>query len=126
VEGAVRTIPWVCAFGWGVGRECGEYSFSKLPWRGERDSLVPYHAGSPITNNFLQTVMVLKYLIQNYPLQTLYFGIANIVANGLVMLRYGLRLCHHVDCLLTSLFHSTIVLWISQNIEDDYTYNLAL
>lgn len=32
--------------------------------------------------------MVLKYLIKDYPIQTLYFGIANIVANGLVMLRY--------------------------------------
>lgn len=36
--------------------------------------------------------MVLKYLIKNYPLQTLYFGIANIVANGLVMLRFVPRL----------------------------------
>ncbi|KAK5787560.1 hypothetical protein VI817_010057 [Penicillium citrinum] len=53
------------------------------------------------------TVMVLKYLIKDYPIQTLYFGIANVVANGLVML-------------------SSIVLWVSQNIEDDYTYNLAL
>jgi hypothetical protein len=35
-----------------------------------------------------QTVMVLKYLIKDYPIQTLYFGIANVVANGLVMLRY--------------------------------------
>lgn len=77
--------------------------------------------------------MVLKYLIQGYPLPTLYFGIANVIANGLVMLRCVFRhmsllekrqcrngfaneLC---DC-------STIVLWISQNIEDDYTYNLAL
>lgn len=31
--------------------------------------------------------MVLKYLIQGYPLPTLYFGIANVIANGLVMLR---------------------------------------
>lgn len=38
---------------------------------------------------------------------TLYFGIANVVANGLVMM-------------------SSIVLWVSQNIEDDYTYNLTL
>ncbi|CAG7929482.1 unnamed protein product [Penicillium olsonii] len=53
------------------------------------------------------TVMVLKYLIKDYPITTLYFGIANVVANGLVML-------------------SSIVLWVSQNIEDDYTYNLAL
>jgi hypothetical protein len=36
----------------------------------------------------LQTVMVLKYLIKDYPITTLYFGIANVVANGLVMLRY--------------------------------------
>lgn len=36
----------------------------------------------------LQTVMVLKYLIKDYPKTTLYFGIANVVANGLVMLRY--------------------------------------
>lgn len=35
----------------------------------------------------MQTVMVLKYLIQDYPIQTLYFGIANVVANGLVMIR---------------------------------------
>ncbi|KAI9040929.1 UPF0220 family protein [Aspergillus affinis] len=53
------------------------------------------------------TVMVLKYLIKQYPLQTLYFGIANVVANGLIML-------------------SSVVLWVSQNIEDDFTYNLAL
>ena len=34
------------------------------------------------------TVLVLKYLIQGYPMPTLYFGIANVVANGLVMVRY--------------------------------------
>lgn len=39
--------------------------------------------------------MVLKYLIKQYPLQTLYFGIANVVANGLVMLRYVLRICYY-------------------------------
>lgn len=32
--------------------------------------------------------MVLKYLIKSYPFPTLYFGIANVIANGLVMLRY--------------------------------------
>ena len=32
--------------------------------------------------------MILKYIINNYPLPTLYFGIANVVANGLVMLRF--------------------------------------
>jgi hypothetical protein len=34
-----------------------------------------------------QTVMVLKYLIKDYPLKQLYFGIANVIANALVMLR---------------------------------------
>jgi len=53
------------------------------------------------------TVMVLKYLFKDFPLKTMYMGIANVVANGLVML-------------------SSVVLWVSQNMEDDYTYNLAL
>ncbi|KAI9842088.1 MAG: hypothetical protein M1838_003272 [Thelocarpon superellum] len=53
------------------------------------------------------TVLVLKYVVPEYPFPTLYFGIANVIANGLIML-------------------SSVVLWISQNMEDDYTYNLAL
>jgi len=53
------------------------------------------------------TVLVLKYVVHGYPFPTLYFGIANVVANGLIML-------------------SSVVLWVSQNMEDDYTYNLAL
>ncbi|EEQ32636.1 Vacuolar protein sorting-associated protein 68 [Microsporum canis] len=53
------------------------------------------------------TVMVLKYVIHGYPLQTLYFGIANVIANAMVMM-------------------SSAVLWIAQNMEDDYTYTLAL
>ena len=31
--------------------------------------------------------MVLKYLVKEYPFPTLYFGVANVVANGLIMLR---------------------------------------
>ncbi|KIX93668.1 uncharacterized protein Z520_10574 [Fonsecaea multimorphosa CBS 102226] len=53
------------------------------------------------------TVMVLKYLFKDYALQTVYMGVANVVANGLVML-------------------SSVVLWVSQNMEDDYTYTLQL
>lgn len=52
-------------------------------------------------------VMVLKYIVPGYPTPTLYFGVANVIANGLIML-------------------SSVVLWVSQNMEDDYTYNLAL
>jgi hypothetical protein len=36
------------------------------------------------------TVMVLKYLFKDYPFRTMYMGVANVVANGLVMLRYVL------------------------------------
>ncbi|KAI9741908.1 MAG: hypothetical protein M1834_000297 [Cirrosporium novae-zelandiae] len=52
-------------------------------------------------------VMTMKYIVPQYPFPTLYFGVANVIANGLIML-------------------SSIVLWICQNMEDDYTYNLAL
>jgi len=70
--------------------------------------------------------MVLKYLIQGYPMPTLYFGVANVVANGMVMLRFVSRFSilwfgpADANCC------SSVVLWISQNIEDDYTYNLTL
>jgi len=53
------------------------------------------------------TVMVLKYVVPEYPFPTLWFGIANVVANALVMM-------------------SSAVLWVAQNMEDEYTYNLAL
>ncbi|KAF8427429.1 hypothetical protein EV426DRAFT_529714 [Tirmania nivea] len=50
-------------------------------------------------------VLVLKYIVKEYEFETMYFGIANVVANSLIML-------------------SSAVLWVSQNIEDDYTYHL--
>lgn len=50
-------------------------------------SSIPVDGVEGNANCVFQTVMVLKYLINDYPLQTLYFGIANVVANGLVMLR---------------------------------------
>lgn len=53
------------------------------------------------------TVMVLKFLFKEFPITTVYMGVANVVANALVML-------------------SSVVLWVSQNMEDDYTYNLQL
>ena len=33
--------------------------------------------------------MVLKYIVPGYPTQTLYFGVANVIANSLIMLRYA-------------------------------------
>ncbi|KAG9235291.1 hypothetical protein BJ875DRAFT_374577 [Amylocarpus encephaloides] len=53
------------------------------------------------------TVLVLKYVVPAAVFPTLYMGVANVMANALVML-------------------SSVVLWISQNMEDEYAYNLAL
>ncbi|KAI9729507.1 MAG: hypothetical protein M1818_008479 [Claussenomyces sp. TS43310] len=55
-------------------------------------------------------VLVLKYIVSgDGPVSgnTLWMGVANLAANGLVML-------------------SSVLLWISQNMEDEYSYNLAL
>ncbi|RFU32219.1 hypothetical protein B7463_g4104, partial [Scytalidium lignicola] len=53
------------------------------------------------------TVLVLKYVVPSVSWPTMYMGIANVLANGGVML-------------------SSVVLWVSQNMEDEYAYNLAL
>jgi len=54
------------------------------------------------------TVLVLKYVVHGHPWPTMWFGVANAVANALVMA-------------------SCCVLWVSQNIEDSaYSYNLSL
>lgn len=52
-------------------------------------------------------VFILKFLVKNYTFPTLGMGVSNIVCNGAIML-------------------SCIVLWLSQNIEDEYSYSLAL
>ncbi|RPB16142.1 UPF0220-domain-containing protein [Morchella conica CCBAS932] len=51
--------------------------------------------------------LILGYIVPEYPWPTLYFGVANVIANSLIML-------------------SCVSLWLSQNIEEDYTYNLSL
>ncbi|KAG4305514.1 hypothetical protein PORY_001070 [Pneumocystis oryctolagi] len=54
------------------------------------------------------TVLILKYIIHNYPFKTLYMGIENMIANILIML-------------------SAIILWITINHENNqYHYNLTL
>lgn len=52
-------------------------------------------------------MLVLKYALPGYPMPTLYFGIANVLCNTLVML-------------------SSVVLWVSVNAEDEYQYQLQL
>ncbi|KAK2032130.1 UPF0220-domain-containing protein [Colletotrichum somersetense] len=53
------------------------------------------------------TVFVLKFVVQDVGMPALGMGIENVVANALVGL-------------------SSVVLWVSQNMEDEYSYNLAL
>lgn len=52
-------------------------------------------------------VFILKFLMKHYTFPTLGMGVSNIVCNGCIML-------------------SCIILWLSQNIEDEYSYSLAL
>ncbi|TRX95449.1 hypothetical protein FHL15_003780 [Xylaria flabelliformis] len=52
-------------------------------------------------------VFVLKFAVQQVAWPMMSMGVENIVANGLVGV-------------------STAVLWVSQNMEDEYSYNLAL
>ena len=66
---------------------------------------------------------MLKYVVNDYPFPTLYFGVANVIANGLIMLRYTFLMLTRD---ITNFVPSSVVLWVSQNMEDDYTYNLAL
>ena len=56
---------------------------------------------------FPQTVLVLKYVREGIGFPALGFGVANVTANALIML-------------------SSVVLWVSQNLEDEYSYNLTL
>jgi len=95
------------------------------------------------------TVLVLKYLVHDYPFPTLGFGVSNVVGNALVMLRYYLSIpvlsipvsrllyLHHpfvfprmsllsvfleagfVRCLEMGVDCSSVVLWISQNVAED-------
>ncbi|KAM7186919.1 UPF0220 domain containing protein [Rhypophila sp. PSN 637] len=53
------------------------------------------------------TVFVLRFAVPGVDFPAMTMGVENIVANALVGL-------------------STVILWVSQNIEDEYAYNLAL
>lgn len=53
------------------------------------------------------TVFVLKFVVANVEWPMMGMGVENVVANALVGL-------------------SSVVLWVSQNMEDEYSYNLAL
>jgi len=53
------------------------------------------------------TVMVLKYVVNDVKWPTLWFGVAGVLGSSGIMA-------------------SSAILWVAQNMEDEYTYNLAL
>ncbi len=97
------------------------------------------------------TVFVLRFVVPGVPFPALTMGVENVVANALVGLRYVLfiyfrgrgcccapspfsimrwelgcpALCGRT-CANMFLNSSSVVLWVSQNMEDEYSYNLAL
>ena len=56
---------------------------------------------------FFKTVLVLKYILHNYPAQFTYYGYANVSQSVALML-------------------SAVVLWIAHNTSSEYEYNLTL
>ena len=56
---------------------------------------------------YAQTVLVLKYILHNYPAQFTYYGYANVSQSVALML-------------------SVVVLWIAHNTSSEYEYNLTL
>jgi len=53
------------------------------------------------------TVLVLKYVINEATWPTMWFGVAGV-------------------CASVGIMASSAILWVAQNMEDEYTYNLAL
>ena len=56
---------------------------------------------------YAQTVLVLKYILHNYPAQFTYYGYANVSQSVALML-------------------SAVILWIAHNTSSEYEYNLTL
>lgn len=71
--------------------------------------LILYHVGSRLNFPSLrrQSLLVLKYILGDYPEQFTYYGYANVSQNVALML-------------------SAVVLWIAQSAQGEYDYNLTL
>ena len=80
MEGEAGPVPGLRPHGWWASRLCGE-------WNGEAGN-----HGS-VSDRTIQAVMVLKYIVPGYHTPTLYFGVANVIANSLIMLRYACSPC---------------------------------
>jgi hypothetical protein len=95
MEGTIVSVHWVCADGGGFGWKCRECHFLR------------HLCDLRINNLTLQTVLVLKYVLNGYPEQFVYYGYANVSQSVAMML-------------------SAVVLWISQSTSSEYEYNLTL
>lgn len=80
------------------------------------------------------TVFVLKFIVPGVGMPALSMGIENLVSNALVGCRYvqSIRQLavkqrkNEMHQLTLYRAFSSVVLWISQNMEDEFTYNLSL
>jgi hypothetical protein len=70
------------------------------------------------------TVMVLKYVVKDVGWPTMWFGVAGVCGSAGIMARWVLISLTWFDRILTG--SSSATLWVAQNMEDEYTYNLAL
>lgn len=48
-------------------------------------------------------VLVIKYIVEHYDFEIVYFGIANVIANGLIMLRWVFSIFQRVVSLVLGL-----------------------
>ena len=75
------------------------------------------------------TVFVLGFVVPGVAWPAMGMGVENVVANALVGLRYVFCFFWGFVVVLgvvADRWNSTAVLWVSQNMEDEYAYNLAL
>ena len=86
MESKAGAVFRICSDGWWVGWISGTLllSLDLLIPTDDREGL---NAGSMSSLGFRQAVLALKYIQPGYPFPTLYFGIANVIANSLIMLR---------------------------------------
>lgn len=71
------------------------------------------------------TVFVLKFVVPGVAMPALGMGIENIASNTLVGFRYRRPRAWSAQA-ATDVPRSSVVLWVSQNMEDEYSYNLAI
>lgn len=99
MEGKVIPVYGLCSHGRWFGWQCGASPKDPLSCR------LCNSLDRPLT--FLQTVLVLKYIVPSYADNFTYYGYANVGQNVALML-------------------SAVVLWLAQNTPSEYEYRLSL